>query len=134
MPPSSPLSNLLKLLDSQSVITKKSLRKAFLKNPQIGLNRLECHLLVKSFQQEDGRLDKQRLLTYLKDPLSFDSVEHNNKIRAGDKKTSEDEEYVNLMQTLSGYMIEKDISIQKVTEWFRVLDVQKDGTIRLFGV
>ncbi len=31
-------------------------------------------------------------------------------------------------------MIEKDISIAKVTEWYRVLDVQKDGTIRLYGL
>jgi len=38
------------------------------------LNRLECHLLIKTFQKEDGRIDKQRLLAYLKDPLSFDNV------------------------------------------------------------
>ena len=36
------------------------------------MNRMECHLLIKSLQAEDGRLDKKLLLAYLKDPLSHE--------------------------------------------------------------
>jgi Ca2+-binding EF-hand superfamily protein len=35
---------------------------------------------------------------------------------------------------LTGYLIEKDISLAKVTEWFRALDNAKDGTMRLYGL
>ncbi len=31
-------------------------------------------------------------------------------------------------------MIEKEISVKKITEWYRAFDVQKDGTMRLYGL
>jgi hypothetical protein len=54
------------------VVTKKSLRKAIIQTKTLSLNRMECHLLIKSLQAEDGRLDKKVLLAYLKDPLSHE--------------------------------------------------------------
>ena len=51
-------------------------------------------MLIKTFQYEDGRIDKQRLLSYLKDPLSFDNViDVAKKIPGGARMSSEDEEY-----------------------------------------
>jgi hypothetical protein len=71
----------------------------------MSLNRLECHMLIKSFQIEDGRMDKKLLLSYLKDPLSYEILmEKILQKNAANKKTSDDE-YHNLMQTLSGYLI-----------------------------
>ena len=116
------------------MITKKSLRKAFNQSKSLNLNRLECHLLIKSLQGEDGRMDKKLLLAYLKDPLSYEILMDKILEKAPASKKTADDEFQNLIQTLTGYLIEKDISLGKVTEWFRALDNAKDGTMRLYGL
>jgi hypothetical protein len=81
---------------------------------------------------EDGRIDKQKFLKYLKDPLAYDPLPIKSKANQGE--STDDEEYKSLLQTLVGFMIEKEITLANVTEWYRVLDVSKDGTLRLYGL
>ena len=79
-------------------------------------------------------MDKKLLLAYLKDPLSYEILMEKILSKNATNKKTSDDEYHNLMQTLSGYLIEKDISLAKVTEWYRALDSAKDGSMRLYGM